>query len=51
MGQFSVEKPVAPGQFSVEINRLSDSHGYQPALPAAPEDRMRQVSAAASPAD
>jgi len=36
---------------TIKVCWLGDSHGYQPALPAAPEERMRQVSAASSPAD
>jgi hypothetical protein len=36
---------------TIKVCWLGDSHGYQPALPAAPEERMRQVSASSSPAD
>lgn len=36
---------------TIKVCWLGDSRGYQPALPAAPEERMRQVSAASSPAD
>jgi hypothetical protein len=35
-----------PPPQTIKVCWLGDSHGYQPELPAAPEDRMRQVSAA-----
>ena len=40
-----------PPPQTIKVCWLGDSHGYQPALPAAPEERMRQVSASSSPAD
>jgi peptidoglycan/xylan/chitin deacetylase (PgdA/CDA1 family) len=36
---------------TIKVCWLGDSHGYPPPLPAAPEKRMRQVSASSSPAD
>jgi hypothetical protein len=40
-----------PPPQTIKVCWLGDSHGYQPVLPATPEERMRQVSAASSPAD
>ena len=36
---------------TIKVCWLGDSHGYPPPLPAAPGERMRQVSASSSPAD
>ena len=40
-----------PPPQTIKICWLGDSHGYPPPLPAAPGERMRQVSASSSPAD
>ena len=40
-----------PPPQAVKVCWLGDPHGYPPPLPAAPEERMRRVSASASPAD
>jgi hypothetical protein len=40
-----------PPPQTIKVCWLGDSHGYAPALPDPPVERMRQVSAASSPAD